>query len=683
MAGKVAAGYLPSPATAVAAVQDPGRHARLRRRRVACRLQPPAAVGLRSLWLVCAAALALHAPGAAEAARPERGVRTVKSARPRARPKRRPAPRPPATATIPARSAGATWSRNSGLLADRAVREVQAAGLAGDEAIDAAVDHLMQIARLRHIDVTLSVGNLRGERRSIASRFAFVPFDPSSNSALVTAAHALDQLGPGYRFETPFRTDWRGNLYVEGSFDPTIDDAALLEAARAIRASGVKKLRGDLVIDRGRLDGDAAPAGRDTFGDARWAHLGTPSPFAVDKGMTRVAGKPPRPGRPPRDLLMASPDPMAEIGDRMRRALTAAGVTWTGGVREGSAPRRARERFRRRSAPLAEILGDTLARSTPFDAEMLALAAASKRRGGAPVSVADGAADLGRFLHERVGLAVFEREFRLDNASGLGGANVMTSDNVLSVLRFAAEGARTRPLLDALATPGQRGTLRARLRGSAAEGRLRAMVANDGAAQALSGVIDGVRGREAVAFSAIAKGGSRADVAAWLDALAITLARIEPRAPRPGPVDRASWPAVPDGLPELETTFGRPGEHLVSHRLRLGPGGSLVTVRLNRKVIAVMEGVLADAADQGLLEHIREFGGSYSLRTQRRPDGTELTPRRYSTHSYGVSFDLNPDEQGGDVHPALGEHFQKYGFVWGKFFANNYDPMHFQYVKGY
>src|SRR6185295_3042843 len=131
-----------------------------------------------------------------------------------------------------------------------------------------------------------------------------------------------------------------------------------------------------------------------------------------------------------------------------------------------------------------------------------------------------------------------------------------------------------------------------------------------------------------------------------------------------------------------ETTFGRPGEYLVRHRLRLGPNGAIATVRMNRKLIPIMEAALADAADRGLLRHIHALGGTYKLRAQRRPDGTELVPRRFSTHSYGVAFDLNPDAQGGDVHPDLARLFQGYGFVWGKNFANNRDPMHFQYVSG-
>lgn len=68
-----------------------------------------------------------------------------------------------------------------------------------------------------------------------------------------------------------------------------------------------------------------------------------------------------------------------------------------------------------------------------------------------------------------------------------------------------------------------------------------------------------------------------------------------------------------------------------------------------------------------------------------------------SLHSWGVAFDLNPDANP-MVRVAKGEDrsvlkrdlpdawiqiFKSLGFVWGGDFKNHYDPMHFQYAKGY
>jgi len=46
----------------------------------------------------------------------------------------------------------------------------------------------------------------------------------------LTAAYALDALGPAHRFETALRADRRGNLYIDPSLDPTLDAAALAGA---------------------------------------------------------------------------------------------------------------------------------------------------------------------------------------------------------------------------------------------------------------------------------------------------------------------------------------------------------------------------------------------------------------------------------------------------------------------
>ena len=617
VAGKVAAGYVRSGGNrgrrpGVTRACAP----RTRPRRGLSLATPRPPVGCRNIWLLGALALALVQATPARASRPAAaGVRggTPHAVRP-TRPRR---PTAPSHRRKPGRA-----------LAERALRAARAQGLEGDAAVDVAVEHLMDDARRRGIDVSLSIGALRGQRRNIASRFAFVTFDPAHNTRLVTAAHALDQLGPEHRFTTPFRTDRRGNLYVAGAFDPTLDDAALRDAARAIRDAGVTELRGDLVIDLPLAGGD-------------------PADFVLAPG---VGG--------------------GVVAPRVGRALADAGVGGPGGVGRGCAPRGAVTRFTHTSPTLADITATALA--SPRAAEMLSLAAAARRR-GAPVSPADGAADLAGFLNGRVRLRRFEREYQLTDASGATGANQLSSDHVLAVLRYAARHERTRPLIDALG---------AGLRSD--DGAVRAHRGKSGPTQVVSGVVDGKGGADGVAFSALARGKDAASTAAWLGALSHTLARLEPKkSARPAAPDPSSWPALPDGRFELETTFGRPGEHVVRTRLRLGPGGRMQTVRLNRRIIPLLEVALADAQAQGLLEHIKAFGGAYKLRAKRRPDGTELVPRQFSTHSYGVSFDLNPDVTGGDVDPALGAHFERYGFVWGKYFAHNYDPMHFQFVKGY
>lgn len=87
--------------------------------------------------------------------------------------------------------------------------------------------------------------------------FAVRPDDalnPASNVKLLSTAAAIDLLGADFRYQTrvlgavPHRNVVRGDLYLLGSFDPTLGSAAMQELAAALAASGVMRIDGDLVV---------------------------------------------------------------------------------------------------------------------------------------------------------------------------------------------------------------------------------------------------------------------------------------------------------------------------------------------------------------------------------------------------------------------------------------------------
>jgi D-alanyl-D-alanine carboxypeptidase/D-alanyl-D-alanine-endopeptidase (penicillin-binding protein 4) len=114
---------------------------------------------------------------------------------------------------------------------------------------------------------------------------------PASNQKILTAAVALDILGPDYRYETPFIAAGgiregilEGNLLVEGRGDPTISDHVAGDAmlplqavADSIAARGITRVRGRLLPFR------------NAFADANighaWEHddLATSSGAAIDE----------------------------------------------------------------------------------------------------------------------------------------------------------------------------------------------------------------------------------------------------------------------------------------------------------------------------------------------------------------------------------------------------------------
>ena len=126
-------------------------------------------------------------------------------------------------------------------------------------------------------------------------------FVPASVLKVVTAAAALEHLGPDYRWRTRLTTNGAladgvldGDLVVEPGADPTwgafFDDGAgepLAALAGQVRARGVTRVTGDLVVDARRFPGRLHPLDR-SFGDLPYRHGAPPSGLAVDEATITV-----------------------------------------------------------------------------------------------------------------------------------------------------------------------------------------------------------------------------------------------------------------------------------------------------------------------------------------------------------------------------------------------------------
>jgi len=96
-----------------------------------------------------------------------------------------------------------------------------------------------------------------GHRGQAWGHRAGAPMQPGSTMKLVTSVVALDRLGPGHRGHTTFTSDaplvegvLRGDLRLEGGADPELGIAAFWALLVELRAAGVQRIAGDLVIDR-------------------------------------------------------------------------------------------------------------------------------------------------------------------------------------------------------------------------------------------------------------------------------------------------------------------------------------------------------------------------------------------------------------------------------------------------
>jgi len=102
-----------------------------------------------------------------------------------------------------------------------------------------------------------------GEATSTEARFHWLPEtprNPASVLKVITTAQALAQLGPGYRWTTrvwsegPVRDGvLRGRLVIEGGGDPKLRRDDLRSLFEQVRASGIRQVEGDIVLDRSRF----------------------------------------------------------------------------------------------------------------------------------------------------------------------------------------------------------------------------------------------------------------------------------------------------------------------------------------------------------------------------------------------------------------------------------------------
>lgn len=89
---------------------------------------------------------------------------------------------------------------------------------------------------------------------------ADVLLPPASAVKLVTIARALEVLGPRFSFETRLRTDGaiegdvlQGNLYLQGTGDPTLDTQDLAELQQVLHRLGISWIEGAFYFDDSAL----------------------------------------------------------------------------------------------------------------------------------------------------------------------------------------------------------------------------------------------------------------------------------------------------------------------------------------------------------------------------------------------------------------------------------------------
>lgn len=270
---------------------------------------------------------------------------------------------------------------------------------------------------------------------------------PASCMKLVTAITALDELGPKYDYLT--RLYWtgevrgrtlEGNIYCVGGFDPTLTIEDLTLLAGCVQRLGIDSIHGLLVADRSMKE--ALDYGEGWCWDDE-----NPLLTALSVGRKDV-------------FLQTFAEEVARAGVNLE------GVRLT----EGRVPPQA--------VPLAtcrhnisQVLERMLKMSDNHYAEsMFYQTAASAKKG---VARAKDARDISKKLFARLGLG--HHPYRVADGSGLSLYNYVSVELLCSLLRHAWRTPSIRqPLMQALPIAGVDGTLEKRMRGTSAQGNVRA-----------------------------------------------------------------------------------------------------------------------------------------------------------------------------------------------------------------
>lgn len=386
---------------------------------------------------------------------------------------------------------------------------------------------------------------------------------PASNLKLLTTAAAMDVLGPQYRFSTQLLSNGTqqgerltGNLYLKGLGDPTTQLADYQALAAQLAGQGVRQVQGDLVFDdtffdAERLGVDWAHDDESTYYGAQISALTVSPNTDFDAGTLLVTAKAPAMvGQPVSVVVSPSTDyvqlsnravsgpgnnygitrqhgtnllqlsgalapgkqsrqwisvwePTQLVANLFEQALAQQGIQVLGRrVIGGVSPVTARVLAEHQSAPLQELITPLLKLSNNNMSEAL-LKTMGRKASNAGTAQAGVAA-----------VADFMRRQGLDpltlsqvDGSGLSRRNLVSSQNLTDLLVATAKQPWFDVWYNALPIAGNTdrmsgGSLRYRLRGTAAENNLHAKTGSMAGVSSLSGYITDAQGRRLV-FSMI------------------------------------------------------------------------------------------------------------------------------------------------------------------------------------
>lgn len=318
--------------------------------------------------------------------------------------------------------------------------------MAAQDSLRIRLDSLLRDQMFETSQVGLMVYDLTGDSALYTYNHRQL-MRPASCMKLVTAITALDQLGSDYEYQTRIYytgdivgTTLVGNVYCVGGFDPmlTVEDVAVL--ASCVRRIGIDSIHGMLVADRSMKE-------MQDYGEG-WC-WDDDNPMLTPLSIGRKD-----------NFLQVFAEEVARSGINLERARLTSSAMPANARLVGTLRR-----------PIAEVLERMMKVSDNFYAEsMLYQTAASAKKG---LARASDARNISKQLFARLGLGHYP--YKVADGSGLSLYNYVSAELLCALLRHAWRTPSIRqPLLQSLPIAGVDGTLEKRMRGTAAQGNVRA-----------------------------------------------------------------------------------------------------------------------------------------------------------------------------------------------------------------
>ncbi|MBQ7414490.1 MAG: D-alanyl-D-alanine carboxypeptidase/D-alanyl-D-alanine-endopeptidase [Prevotella sp.] len=305
---------------------------------------------------------------------------------------------------------------------------------------------------------------------------------PASTMKAITAITALDRLGGSHQFRTQLYytgevqdSTLYGDLYCVGGFDPAFNSDDMRAFVESVQQMGIDTIRGRIVADRTMKDGDLLGEG-----------------WCWDDDNPKIS-----PLSLGRDINFL---------ERFVTALSDEGIVLDIRLSEGSLPSEARilcSRFH----SMDQILQRMMKMSDNFYAEAMFYQIA-RSTGRRPAKAKD-AAGVIKQLIQKVGNG--KNPYRIADGSGLSLYNYVTPELEMRLLRYAYLNKNIyEHLLPSLPIAGWDGTLKTRMKGTFAEGNVKAKTGTVTGVSALAGYCTAANGHQ-LCFSMINQGIMKSD----------------------------------------------------------------------------------------------------------------------------------------------------------------------------